>query len=175
MCGIAGVSDFSGLPISSERLIAMADVQHHRGPDGEGAVHFQIASGNAHWWDRGTPPLPACDGGLAHRRLAIIDLSDRGRQPMHDGTERVWISYNREIYKYVELMAEVILHAYRALVLLRIAQQVGPYRDVQPLQPSTACPFGGRAGPDAQHRTRFFLDVGYKAGPAETAREDAGE
>jgi asparagine synthase (glutamine-hydrolysing) len=128
MCGIAGVFDFSGQPLAPGRLRAMADVQRHRGPDGEGAALFRIAAGQGEWWERGTPPPTGCDAGLVHRRLAIIDLSDRGRQPMHDGTARLWISYNGEIYNYLELMAElqglgyqfrsrsdteVILHAYR--------------------------------------------------------------
>jgi asparagine synthase (glutamine-hydrolysing) len=128
MCGIAGVFDFAGRPINPKALRSMADVQRHRGPDGEGAVLLRTASGEATWWERDAPPPLGCDAGLVHRRLAIIDLSERGRQPMHDGSERLWVSYNGEIYNYVELMhelqgrghrfrsrsdTEVILHAYR--------------------------------------------------------------
>ncbi len=128
MCGIAGVFDFSGQPLAPERLRAMADVQRHRGPDGEGAVLFRMEAGEARWWERGEVPFAAADGGLVHRRLAIIDLSERGRQPMHEGGEELWVTFNGEIYNYVELMdelgrrghrfrsrsdTEVILHAYR--------------------------------------------------------------
>ena len=128
MCGIAGVFDFAGRPIDPTALRSMADVQRHRGPDAEGAVLLRIGSSDAAWWDRDAPPTEGCDAGLVHRRLSIIDLSERGRQPMHDGSERLWLSYNGEIYNYVELMhelkgrghrfrsqsdSEVILHAYR--------------------------------------------------------------
>jgi asparagine synthase (glutamine-hydrolysing) len=104
-------------------------VQRHRGPDGEGTVLLRIGTGEAWRWRPTTPPPVGADAGLAHRRLAILDLSERGRQPMHDGSARVWISYNGEIYNYLELMdelqalghrfrsrsdTEVIVHAYRA-------------------------------------------------------------
>jgi asparagine synthase (glutamine-hydrolysing) len=131
MCGIAGVFEFAGKPIVPEALGAMADIQRHRGPDGEGAALFRIGTGQAEWWERGAGAraMPGADAGIVHRRLSIIDLSERGRQPMHDGSRRLWISYNGEIYNYVELMnelqtlgyqfhsrsdTEVILHAYRA-------------------------------------------------------------
>ena len=67
MCGIVGVA--GDVRISRERLLAMRDALRHRGPDDEGV-----------WWSD--------DGrvGLGHRRLAIIDLSAAGRQPMTDAT-----------------------------------------------------------------------------------------
>lgn len=71
-------------------LTAMNRVQSHRGPDGEGT-----------WHD------PATGVGLAHRRLAIIDLSDRGLQPMQDASGRLRITYNGEIYNYRELRLEL--------------------------------------------------------------------
>jgi len=130
MCGIAGVFELGGKPIVPEALVAMGDVQRHRGPDGDGAVLFRISTGEAEWWNRDVHARPLCGAtaGLVHRRLSIIDLSQQGRQPMHDGTGRLWISYNGEIYNYIELMrelqelgyqfhsrsdTEVILHAYR--------------------------------------------------------------
>jgi asparagine synthase (glutamine-hydrolysing) len=129
MCAIAAVFDFAGRPIDPLGLRRMADVQQHRGPDGEGAVLFATRAGEAAWWERDAPPRAAADAGLAHRRLAIIELSALGRQPMEDAEGGLWITYNGEIYNYVELMAElralghrfrsgsdteVILHAYRA-------------------------------------------------------------
>jgi len=63
VCGIAGILHRDGAPASQVRVAAMCDALRHRGPDGEG----QVVDG----------PL-----ALGHRRLAIIDLSPLGRQPM---------------------------------------------------------------------------------------------
>jgi asparagine synthase (glutamine-hydrolysing) len=62
----------------------MADTMIHRGPDGEGA-----------WVDGNV--------GLAHRRLAIIDLSSAASQPMCNEDNSVWITFNGEIYNFQEL------------------------------------------------------------------------
>ena len=45
---------------------------------------------------------------FGHRRLAIIDLSPRGHQPMADGLKNVWITFNGEIFNYIELKQELI-------------------------------------------------------------------
>ena len=74
-------------------LEGMLDALAHRGPDGAGL--WQDADGRAI---------------LGHRRLAIIDLSQTGCQPMHDATGRWVISLNGEIYNYVELRAELARH-----------------------------------------------------------------
>jgi asparagine synthase (glutamine-hydrolysing) len=88
MCGLAGVCHFDGAPVTVDVLKAMTDAVAHRGPDGEG----HIAAGAV---------------GLGHRRLAIIDLSERGRQPMAiDGGEIVLV-HNGEIYNFRELRAEL--------------------------------------------------------------------
>jgi asparagine synthase (glutamine-hydrolysing) len=111
MCGIAGIA--ARAPFNDRDLLtAMRDTMAHRGPDDAGA-----------WWSE--------DGrvGLSQRRLAIIDLSPAGHQPMSDATGEVWITFNGEIYNYRELRetllrrghrfrtatdTEVILEAYRA-------------------------------------------------------------
>ena len=89
----------------------MNDVQAHRGPDGHAI--WQHASGHV---------------GFAHRRLSIIDLST-GDQPMTDGAGS-WISYNAEIYNYVELRQELGSHNFRTTsdteVALRAYQRWGP-------------------------------------------------
>ncbi|HEX5387039.1 MAG TPA: asparagine synthase (glutamine-hydrolyzing) [Gemmatimonadales bacterium] len=85
MCGIAGIARFDGRPVAQPLLAAMARTMAHRGPDDEGFL---------------------TDGpvGLAHRRLAIIDLVT-GRQPMTSGD--LSIVFNGEIYNYIELRQEL--------------------------------------------------------------------
>jgi hypothetical protein len=88
MCGIAGYFNHCGL--DGVDLGRMASAIAHRGPDGDG---FYVKS------DTGT--------GLAHRRLAILDLSEMGKQPMTYADSGCWISYNGELYNYIELRAEL--------------------------------------------------------------------
>jgi asparagine synthase (glutamine-hydrolysing) len=91
MCGIAGIASIDGTPVP-RLAFSLGVLDHliaHRGPDGDGAW---ISS--------------ARSVGLAHRRLAIIDLSDMAQQPMIAPGPRV-ITYNGEIYNYVELRAEL--------------------------------------------------------------------
>ena len=91
MCGIAGfVGDFDrGLLDQMNAALA------HRGPDDSGIALAEEAG-----------------IGLAHRRLSIIDLSDRGRQPMTDVTGAVTIVYNGEIYNYRELRRQLVRDGY---------------------------------------------------------------
>lgn len=91
MCGIAGifVTPSRASPSSLDALPAMLDTLRHRGPDGEGV-----------WLDA------AAGIGLGHRRLAIVDLSDTGRQPMH-GEGGLVTSCNGEIYNFRELRVEL--------------------------------------------------------------------
>ncbi len=84
MCGIAGILKFDSRDtVDEQRLLAMRDVLHHRGPD-EGGLML--------------------DGrvGLAHRRLSIIDLAS-GQQPMSNAERNLWITYNGEVYNFREL------------------------------------------------------------------------
>ena len=88
MCGIVGIFDIQGSSeINRELLSRMNESQHHRGPD-EGGLHTE-------------PGL-----GFGHRRLSIIDLSS-GQQPMHSRDGNVVLTYNGEVYNFLELRQEL--------------------------------------------------------------------
>jgi len=89
MCGIAGILSLNQHPIPAPPIQEMTRVLAHRGPDGEG------------FWSN-----PEQTVVLGHRRLAIIDLSDNARQPMHY-LNRYTIVYNGELYNYIELREEL--------------------------------------------------------------------
>ncbi|NGX57533.1 MAG: Asparagine synthetase [glutamine-hydrolyzing] 1 [Chlamydiae bacterium] len=90
MCGIAAL--FGNVP-SREAIKQMTDLVAHRGPDGEGFRYFTRNQVDiAH---------------LGHRRLSILDLSNHGNQPMTSRDDRYHITYNGEIYNYIELKREL--------------------------------------------------------------------
>lgn len=88
MCGIAGILHLDGAAASPSVLKKMTDIIAHRGPDGEGQ-----------WVEENV--------GIGHRRLAIIDLSAAGHQPMISPDHRYVLSYNGEIYNFKELRIEL--------------------------------------------------------------------
>ena len=90
MCGIAGIWNLDGRPLDPDALVQFTDTLAHRGPDGRGT------------WIDADAAL-----GLGHRRLAILDLSDDGRQPMTYGDGRWWLVFNGEIYNFLELRREL--------------------------------------------------------------------
>lgn len=91
MCGISGILEAGVHPdVWRRRLDAMGLCLAHRGPDGED--HFLDAEAGV---------------GLCHRRLAIVDLSDLGRQPMTSADGRWVLSFNGEIYNFLELRREL--------------------------------------------------------------------
>ncbi len=92
MCGIAGLWVLTGAPEADPAATAlrMAQAVAHRGPDGQDA-----------WGDR------AAGIGLGHRRLAVIDLSPTGAQPMHSASGRYVITYNGEVYNFRALRGEL--------------------------------------------------------------------
>jgi len=90
MCGLTGLLDPTGTPDDSLRAImqSMTDRLRHRGPD-SGAI----------WAENGL--------ALGHRRLAIIDLSEAGAQPMRSASGRYALAYNGEIYNHLDLRADL--------------------------------------------------------------------
>ena len=109
MCGIAGIVADPNRTVDPVVLQRMANALAHRGPDGEG---FLLGSGA--WQDLRYRFHPRTDAagvdstvrvGLGHRRLAILDLSDRGLQPMCTPDRRRWIVFNGEIYNHLALKA----------------------------------------------------------------------
>jgi asparagine synthase (glutamine-hydrolysing) len=93
MCGIAGIFNLDGRLCEPSDVGPLIDALAHRGPDGSGIyTHASI--------------------GLGHRRLAILDLSESGKQPMQFG-DRYWITYNGEVYNFVELRRELETHGHR--------------------------------------------------------------
>ncbi len=93
MCRIAGIINPS-LPITSTQALVkqMCDILQHGGPDDEG--FYSCAAQHL---------------VLGNRRLALIDLSPGGHQPMSYAGERYWITYNGELYNYPELKEELWL------------------------------------------------------------------
>lgn len=131
MCGIVGIVSLNGAEVDLSVLQRMNDLQKHRGPDGEGFVLVSNNSqGHQHTLVRRTEAADSkmmVGVGLGHRRLAILDLSERGLQPMSSNDKRTWIVFNGEIYNFKVLRSEleslghvfttrtdteVLLHAY---------------------------------------------------------------
>ncbi len=90
MCGIAGLVG-ARFTNARELLSSMLSEQAHRGPDGQGIWASQEGAGV---W-------------LGHRRLSILDLSEAAAQPMVDHSGNYVLTYNGEIYNYLEVRAEL--------------------------------------------------------------------
>ena len=145
MCGIAGIISKGSTSLNiNEKIVSMSHAIRHRGPDGEGFMlvddervtpYFgELQSQSAHTELPYIPKVHISESlgetrmAFAHRRLSIIDLSEFGHQPMCNPSKNYWITYNGEIYNYLELKTElknaghafisgsdteVILHAYK--------------------------------------------------------------
>lgn len=139
MCAIAGILNVDGKPVAAADLSRMTQVMAYRGPDGQGVCV------NRHV-------------GLGHRRLAIIDLSPAGHQPMSNEDGTVWVVFNGEVYNYLELIpilqekgsrfkshtdTEVVLHSYEEwgedCVRYVVSIKIGPCFD--PLEKIERMPY----------------------------------
>ncbi|HWW52842.1 MAG TPA: hypothetical protein VNY84_03695, partial [Acidimicrobiales bacterium] len=100
MCGIAGAVARPGHTAPPAWLETVAHCLAHRGPDDFGFLQWSDGQGArvGRELDRGP-----CRVGLAHRRLAILDLTELAWQPMSSADGRHHLVYNGEIYTYVEL------------------------------------------------------------------------
>jgi asparagine synthase (glutamine-hydrolysing) len=111
MCGIAGLCAARGYGIEPDRLASMIAMLDHRGPDDRG-VHIEPAA------------------GLAHARLSVIDVSG-GAQPMSNEDGSLWITFNGEIFNYLELREELVArgHHFGSLsdteVILHLYEELG--------------------------------------------------
>ena len=120
MCGICGIASKPGRADDLDRsVLAMVDRLSHRGPDGRGALTLR-------------PPAVKRPVTLGHTRLAIIDLSDAGRQPMSSDDGRVHLILNGEVYNHRRLRDGLTKRGYRfrstcdTEVVLRLYEERGP-------------------------------------------------
>lgn len=112
MCGIAGVVTTDSSGIDRDRLMSMVAMLDHRGPDDRGMQVERCA-------------------GFGHARLSIVDLAG-GAQPMSNDDGTVWITFNGEIFNYLELRDELVRKGRRfrthsdTEVILRLYEDEGP-------------------------------------------------
>jgi asparagine synthase (glutamine-hydrolysing) len=90
MCGIAGLWKFKGGKVDQPAFDRFIDSLRHRGPDGRGVWHDESAG-----------------VALGQRRLAILDCTDDGRQPMSYSEGRYWMVYNGEVFNFLELRKDL--------------------------------------------------------------------
>ena len=135
MCGISAIIGLEPAAVFQD-IRNMSDRVAHRGPDDDGIVLFRRTGNNSDILEFQRNRAKYSESmekaevqvALAHRRLSILDLSDAGRQPMCTPERRFWITYNGEVYNYLELRetlknrgylfytgtdTEVILNAYK--------------------------------------------------------------
>ncbi|NVK18576.1 MAG: asparagine synthase (glutamine-hydrolyzing) [Methylocystaceae bacterium] len=108
MCGLVALVN-SKKGILPQALADMCQTIAHRGPDGEGFAFLN--TDQAELFDRDHLDQPLASEalvGLGHRRLSIVDVSEGGHQPKTDPSGRFWVTYNGEIYNFLELRTELI-------------------------------------------------------------------
>lgn len=103
MCGIAGIYSKKVELLGKIRKMTLA--QEHRGPDSEG--HVYLGEKDIFFSDNSPLDTLGCFLALGHRRLAIIDQTNAGIQPMSLQASRDWITYNGEVYNYLEIKKDL--------------------------------------------------------------------
>jgi asparagine synthase (glutamine-hydrolysing) len=130
MCGISGIVSNTSIEIGD--LLKMNNIINYRGPDDEGYFftnskdQILILGGSdtpASIYNADLPYAPNANFesvglnesfnlGLGHRRLSILDLSTDGHMPMCDATQNIWITYNGEVYNFIEIRNELEILGY---------------------------------------------------------------
>lgn len=90
MCGIAGIVNINNSTLSLKTLKTFTDSMYHRGPDGSG---YELMNNSRL--------------GFGHRRLSVLDLTDAGKQPMYSPDQKQIITFNGEIYNFIEIRNEL--------------------------------------------------------------------
>lgn len=147
MCGIVGIVNVGRNKISGAELIEACAIINHRGPDDEGFLTWSedeniapriwaggdTAESTRQYWKYDTlTPERNFSVGFGHRRLSILDLSPLGHQPMLFSDKGLAISFNGEVYNYLEIKAELLSlgHAFTSTtdteVILHAWAQWGP-------------------------------------------------
>lgn len=123
MCGIAGIISYRKNFSIKNWLYQSSKILAHRGNDDDGIVLLEDDTFHCSKTDHSLSENHSlkylhqknfsdinderCYAGIMHRRLSIIDLSEYGHQPMCDESGKVWITYNGEIYNYIEIREEL--------------------------------------------------------------------
>ncbi len=155
MCAIAGIYGLNGGAVDAFEVMRMCDVQAHRGPDDSGTVMLAPLGSRPgpRWWElteqdrsRALPDLQTRGLGrsaiphsdrhyrlaFGHRRLSILDLSMAGHQPMSNRDRSIWLTYNGEIYNYLDLKKELADKGHEFVsgtdteVILHLYEEYGP-------------------------------------------------
>lgn len=116
MCGIVGYYSFApGHSIHRDELLVMTQALAHRGPDDWGCFLLNPAGRDTAMFRARDDDTPFRRGrlGLGHRRLSILDLSVKARQPMETADGQVWMVFNGEVYNYLELKRDLEKQGHR--------------------------------------------------------------
>src|SRR5688500_18371618 len=126
MCGIFAVLRHQSAALPTEPIVSGTNLVSHRGPDDEGYVLWNRASGVRAYAGSDTraesrrrrrlddlPAIAEWQVALGHRRLSIVDLSPGGHQPMVHGPTGLTVVYNGEIYNHVELRRDLTALGHR--------------------------------------------------------------
>ncbi len=126
MCGISAIIS-SGNSLAVTNIKQMSDIISHRGPDDEGFIVLESLENSPKVYGAGSTPKTVFESAfpytprafwpegqvltgllaLGHRRLSIVDLSPAGHQPMCSHDKTAWITYNGEIYNFIEIKQEL--------------------------------------------------------------------